>query len=261
MFSLNNRTILVTGSGSGIGKATAIMLGELGATVVVVDQNKRSCEATVNQLRTSNVEAYGIVVDISDSTGVDQMYQEIVNKFGKLDGVIHCAGIGIEKTILETTLEDWDRIIAVNLTGTFLCAQGAARIMVDQQYGRIVLMGSAAGERGGTGRTAYGASKGGVSAITRVMAVELAELGITVNALAPGAIETELVSTMHDAETRESYCARIPVNRYGSPEEVAATAVFLVCEESSYLNGVVLPIDGGFMSGGVIKRRANPSTS
>ena len=92
-------------------------------------------------------------------------------------------------------------------------------------------------------------------------AVELAELGITVNALAPGAIETELVSTMHDAETRESYCARIPVNRYGSPKEVAATAAFLVCEESSYLNGVVLPIDGGFMSGGVIKRSANPSTS
>ena len=133
MFSLNNRTILVTGSGSGIGKATAIMLGELGATVIVVDQNKRSSEATVNQLRTSKVEAYGIVVDISDSTGVDQMYQEVVNKFGKLDGVIHCAGIGIEKPILETTLEDWDRIIAVNLTGTFLCAQGAARIMVGQR--------------------------------------------------------------------------------------------------------------------------------
>ena len=97
-----------------------------------------------------------------------------------------------------------------------------------------------------------------MSAITRVMAVELAELGITVNALAPGAIETELVSRMHDAETREAYCSRIPTNRYGSPTEVAATAVFLVSEEAGYINGVIMPIDGGFMAGGVIKRRANP---
>ena len=259
MFSLTSRTVLVTGSGSGIGKATAVMLGELGATVIVVDQNEKSSATTVDILRKTNVRAHGIVVDISDPVGVDQMYRDTLSEFGKLDGVIHCAGIGIEKTILETTLEEWNRIIAVNLTGTFLCAQGAAKIMAKNRYGRIVLMGSAAGERGGTGRTAYGASKGGVSAITRVMAVELAELGITVNALAPGAIETELVSKMHDEETRESYCARIPVNRYGSPEEVAATAVFLVSEESSYINGVVLPIDGGFMGGGVIKRRANPT--
>ena len=261
MFSVDNRIVLVTGSGSGIGKATAVMLGELGATVIVVDQNKQTSEGTVDLLRTSNVTAHGIVVNISDPLGDDRMYRETSDMFGKIDGVIHCAGIGIEKTILETTLDEWNHIIAVNLTGTFLCAQGAAKVMAKRGYGRIVLMGSAAGERGGTGRTAYGASKGGVSAITRVMAVELAELGITVNALAPGAIETELVSKMHDAETRESYCARIPVNRYGSPEEVAATAVFLVCEESSYLNGVVLPIDGGFMGGGVIKRRANPTCS
>ena len=259
MFSLTNRTVLVTGSGSGIGKATAVMLGELGATVIVVDCNEASSVLTVDILRKANVNAHGLVVDISDPLGVDQMYRDTLSEFGKLDGVIHCAGIGIEKTILETTLEDWNKIIAINLTGTFLVAQGAAKIMAKSRYGRIVLMGSAAGERGGTGRTAYGASKGGVSAITRVMAVELAELGITVNALAPGAIETALVTKMHDLETREAYCARIPVNRYGSPEEVAAIAVFLVSDESSYLNGVILPIDGGFMGGGVIKRRANPS--
>ena len=122
------------------------------------------------------------------------------------------------KAILETTLEDWETLIRVNLTGTFLCAQAAAKIMVKQRYGRILLMGSAAGERGGTGRTASGQSKGGVSAMTRVFSVELAELGITVNALAPGAIETELVAKMHGVKTRTSYCSRIPANRYRSPD-------------------------------------------
>jgi len=258
MFSLSDRNILVTGAGSGIGKATALMLGQQDAAIIVVDKNQETAHQTVEELRGIRVRAAAVVADISDSDAVDQMYTDTMENFETLDGIVHCAGIGVERTIMETTLEEWNRIIAVNLTGTFLCAQGAAKIMARQRYGRIVLMASAAGERGGTGRTAYGASKGGVSAITRVMAVELAELGITVNALAPGAIETELVSRMHDAETREAYCALIPINRYGTPEEVAATAVFLVSEEARYINGVVMPIDGGFMGGGVIKRKANP---
>ena len=258
MFSFSDRNILVTGAGSGIGKATALMLAEQGAGVIVVDQNQDTVHKTCEDLQQSGTRTSAVVADISDSEAVDKMYASTLENYQTLDGVVHCAGIGIERSIMDTTLEEWDRIIAVNLTGTFLCAQGAAKIMARQRYGRIVLMGSVAGERGGTGRTAYGASKGGVSAITRVMAVELAELGVTVNALAPGAIETELVSKMHDAKTREAYCARIPINRYGTPEEVAATAVFLVSEEAGYINGVVMPIDGGFMGGGVIKRKANP---
>ena len=258
MFSFIEKNILVTGAGSGIGKATALLLGQSNAGVIVVDQNQESVQRTVEELKQSDARAMAIVADISDADAVNKMYKDTMANFSTLHGIIHCAGIGIEKTIMETTSADWDRIIAVNLTGTFLCAQGAAKIMARQRYGRIVLMGSAAGERGGTGRTAYGASKGGVSAITRVMAIELAELGITVNALAPGAIETELVSRMHDEETRTSYCSRIPTNRYGTPEEVATTAIFLVSEEAGYINGVVMPIDGGFMAGGVIKRMSNP---
>ncbi|MDP6097170.1 MAG: SDR family NAD(P)-dependent oxidoreductase [Gammaproteobacteria bacterium] len=258
MLSFSGKNILVTGAGSGIGKATALLLGQQNAGIIVVDQHQETALQTTEELKELGVRAIFVVANISDAAAVDQMYASTMENFKTLDGIVHCAGIGIERTLMEMTREEWDRIIAVNLTGTFLCAQGAAKIMVKQRYGRIVLMGSAAGERGGTGRTAYGASKGGVSAITRVMAVELAELGITVNALAPGAIETELVSRMHDAETREAYCSRIPVNRYGTPEEVAATAVFLVSEEAGYINGVVMPVDGGFMGGGVIKRKANP---
>ena len=259
MFSFTGRNILVTGAGSGIGKATALALGQQGGSLIVVDRNQETADRTVEQLEQIGAKAKAIWADISDLEAVDRMYAEILENFETLDGIVHCAGIGIERTIMETTIEEWNRIISVNLTGTFLCAQGAAKIMARQRYGRIVLMSSAAGERGGTGRTAYGASKGGVSAITRVLAVELAELGVTVNALAPGAIETELVSKMHDAETREAYCSRIPISRYGTPEEVAATAVFLVSEEASYISGVVMPVDGGFLGGGVIKRQSNPT--
>jgi NAD(P)-dependent dehydrogenase (short-subunit alcohol dehydrogenase family) len=258
MLSFLDQNILVTGAGSGIGKATALLLGRQKARVVLVDQNENAVYQTSQELSEFGVESIVIVADISNANAVDRMYEVAVDGFKFLNGIVHCAGIGIERTIMDTTREEWDRIVAVNLTGTFFCAQGAAKIMARQKYGRIVLMSSAAGERGGTGRTAYGASKGGVSAITRVMAVELAELGITVNALAPGAIETELVSKMHDIETREAYCSRIPTNRYGTPEEVAATAVFLASREAGYINGIVMPVDGGFMGGGVIKRNANP---
>ena len=131
--------------------------------------------------------------------------------------------------------------------------QAAGAVMVEAGYGRIVSMSSAAGERGGTGRTAYGASKGGVTAMTRVMAMEWAASGVTVNTLAPGAIDTALVQKMHDAETRRAYLQAIPMGRYGLPEEVAAAAVYLALPQSSYITGIALPVDGGFMSSGVIK--------
>ena len=179
MFSFTGRNILVTGAGSGIGKATALAVGQQGGNLIVVDRNQETADRTVEQLEQIGSKAKAIWADISDLEAVDRMYAETLENFETLDGIVHCAGIGIERTIMETTIEEWNRIISVNLTGTFLCAQGAAKIMARQRYGRIVLMGSVAGERGGTGRTAYGASKGGVSAITRVLAVELAELGVT----------------------------------------------------------------------------------
>ena len=160
----------------------------------------------------------------------------------------------MERLALETTREEWNRIIAVNLTGSFLVMQAAGEVMVKAGYGRVVSMASAAGERGGTGRTAYGASKGGVAAMTRVMAMEWAESGVTVNTLAPGAIDTALVKKMHDAETRRAYLQGIPMDRYGVPEGVAAAAVYLALPQSGYITGVTLPVDGGFMASGVIKR-------
>jgi len=258
MLDFKDQCILVTGGASGIGRAIAWKAADNGAAVVIADRDGDTAQSAAQALHDAGHRATSVCADISIPEDVQKMFRVAQNTYGSIEGMAHCAGIGMEKTILDTTLEDWNRIIGINLTGTFLCAKAAAEVMVRQGYGRILLMGSAAGERGGTGRTAYGASKGGVHALTRVMAVELAELGITVNAMAPGAIETDLVKKMHDAETRESYCARIPANRYGTPEEVASVAAFLLSRDAAYVSGTIMPIDGGFMGGGVIKRQMNP---
>ncbi|TWA57327.1 enoyl-ACP reductase-like protein [Azospirillum baldaniorum] len=162
------------------------------------------------------------------------------------------AGIGSSTPFLDVLLEDWNRTIAVNLTGAFLVAQAAARVMVGHGGGRIVNVTSPSGQRGGRGRAAYGASKAGLELLTKVMAVELAEHGITVNAIAPGPIETEMVRHAHDARTRAAYSRLIPMAGYGSPEDIGAAAVFLCSDESRYVHGHVLNVDGGFGSAGLI---------
>ena len=257
--NFENKCILITGGASGIGLSIARKVASDGGKVALADQNEDGVQAAAEELCKAGYDAAPICADVSDPGDVEKMFEAAMRIQGSIEGMAHCAGIGAEKTILETSLDDWDRIIRINLTGSFLCAKAAAQAMIPKGYGRILLMGSAAGERGGTGRSAYGASKGGVHALTRTLATELAELGITVNAMAPGAIETALVKKMHDTETRESYCARIAANRYGTPEEVANVAAFLLSEEAAYVNGVVMPIDGAFMSSGVIKRKMNPS--
>ena len=250
----SGRVALVTGGASGIGFAVASQLAELGAKIAIADVNIDGARAAADKL--SNASIFAVQVDVQEPAEVVTMVDTVVDHYGKLDILVHSAGVGIEKSFLETTPEEWRRLIDIDLSGTFYCAQAAARKMVENQYGRIVLLSSTAGMRGGTGRTAYGAAKGGVIALTKVMAVELAQYGITANALAPGAIETELVARMHSDETRRVYRAGIPLDRYGTPEETAFTGVFLASEQAGYVTGHILGVDGGFLAAGIMHRNS-----
>lgn len=249
------RSVLVTGGASGIGRATAVLLARLGFAVTVADRNDAVARDVAESIKEEGGRAHACRIEVTDGDSVRQGTQSALNAFGRLDGLVHSAGVGVERSFLETTEEEWRRLVDIDLTGTFLCAQAAARHMASVGYGRIVLISSTAGLRGGTGRAAYGAAKGGVIALGRVMAAELGGVGVTTNIVAPGAIETELVARMHDAETRRAYLSGIPAGRYGRPEEVASVIAFLISEDSSYVNGTVVGIDGGFLSAGVLKGR------
>ena len=253
-YSFKGRTAIVTGAGSGIGKEIALQIAACGASVVVADCAE-SREKTAHFIEQGGCQALALEVDVADQDSVTAMTEATLEAFGRIDILIHCAGVGVEKPFLETTLDEWRRIIDIDLTGTFLCCQAAAKHMAKQDYGRIVTLASTAGLRGGFHRAAYGAAKGGVVTLMKVMAVELAPLGITVNALAPGAIETEMVAKMHSSQTRDIYTQAIPAGRYGTPAETASAALFLASDQASYVNGHVLAVDGGFLGAGLMNKR------
>ena len=249
-----SQTAIVTGGARGIGLAVCRQLSRLGANVVVADLDEQRAAAEAATLSSAGPPAIAVAVNVVEPLSVASMLEKVTNRFGTPHILIHSAGVGLERPFLDTSLEEWQRILTVDLTGAFVCSQAVARAMAQAGYGRIVHLASTAGVRGGSGRAAYGAAKGGVIALTRVMAVELAECGITVNALAPGAIETEMVARMHSAQTRHVYRRGIPLYRYGTPEETAAAAIFLASRDAAYITGHVLAVDGGFLAAGVIHR-------
>jgi len=240
---LYKKRTLITGGARGIGRAIAIRFAAEGAAVVIADLQHAPGDDPAG--------CYKVTADVADERSVAKMIQETVGRLGGLDVLVHCAGISVHQPLLETGIEDWRRILDINLTGTFLCNREAVRVMCGQKSGCIVNIASVAAFLPGVRTHAYSASKGGVVSFTKAIAGELAPDGIRVNAISPGPVETDLARTVHTPEFRASYLARIPMGRYGQPEEIASTAVFLASDEARYITGVILSVDGGFVSAGV----------
>ena len=246
---LAGKTAIVTGAGRGIGRAIASKFAAAGAAVIVADVAGENAANTAAEI---GARARSVCVDVTDEASVHAMVQAAVDSFGTVDILVNNAGIGLTKLMINTTLAEWKRVVDVDLTGVFLCSQAAARVMLAQRSGRIINIASLSGQRGGTGRAAYGAAKAGVTALTKVMAVELSPHGITVNEIAPGPVNTEMTAVTHDEATREAYYNLIPMRRYAEREEIADAAAFLASAEAAFINGQTLNVDGGFGAAGLI---------
>lgn len=249
---LLNKVAIITGAGRGIGQEMAALFAAEGARVVIADVNEENARGVAAEITAADGEAYALKTDITDPGQVESLIEQTLIKCGRLDILVNNAGVGLNRPFLDTSLEEWERVLRTNLTGTFLCAQAAAREMVKRGSGKIINVASISGQRGGQGRAAYGAAKAGVILLTQVMAVELAPRGISVNALAPGPVDTDQSRENHTAATRHAYYERLPIKRYGERREIAAAALFLASDESSFIAGHVLNVDGGFQAAGLV---------
>ena len=252
MFDLTNKVALVTGARRGMGKAHSIALAKQGAKVVVTDINKEECDLVVDEIKSFGGEAVAFKLDVSNAAEVNQVFDEVVKQYGRLDILVNNAGIFQPKLALELTEEEWDKTININLKGEFLCAQRAAKEMAKNNWGRIINIASVASGGVGVGISGgahYTASKGGIIGMTETLADEWASLGINVNAIGPGAIDTPMTSTSQiPEEAMKAMLAGVPLKRIGKPEEVSAAVVFLASEEASYVTGATFYVDGGWLA-------------
>ncbi|MFM0728973.1 SDR family NAD(P)-dependent oxidoreductase [Paraburkholderia sediminicola] len=243
---------LVTGGATGIGAAIAGALAADGFMVAVADINLDAARAHVAAIDAAKGSAYVLYLDVADPSSVDTAFAEIEQTFGRCDVLINNAGIAGVASFLDCPFDVWSRVLATNVTGPMLCGQRAARLMSIRGWGRIVNIASISGVRASAGRTAYGTSKAALIGLTRQMAVELAEAGITVNAIAPGPIETPLTRDHHSTETRKGYHRTVPMRRYGEPSDIAGTVSFLCSERAGYITGHMVAVDGGFLAAGIL---------
>ncbi len=243
---------LVTGGASGIGLATAERLLAAGWKVAVADRDETGLEAWRGR-HGGSADVLLAPLDVTDEAAAERVAAQVVEVLGGLDGVVNAAGIAADIPALDTPVDAFRRILDVNVTGSFIVARAAGRIMKKRGGGAIVNLASVAGLRGSKGRSAYGASKGAVVVLTQVLANDLARYGIRVNAVAPGPVDTPMIKTMHTAQDRALWARHIPMRRYGTPEEIAGVIEFLLDgTRSGYVTGEIVAVDGGFRGAGII---------
>jgi NAD(P)-dependent dehydrogenase (short-subunit alcohol dehydrogenase family) len=244
------KVALVTGAARGIGLAAAKRFLAEGWRVGLLDIDTDNLAKTHKALARPD-DTLALICDVADREAVAQAFDTLHNRFGRLDALVNNAGIAIFKPILDVTYEDWSRVLAVNLNGAFLCTQAAAPLMRETGGGAVVNITSISGLRASTLRAAYGTSKAALAHLTQQQAIELAALGIRVNAVAPGPVDTAMAKAVHTPEIRADYHDHVPLNRYGLEAELANAIYFLCSDEASYITGQELAVDGGFDATGI----------
>lgn len=249
LFDLTDRVAVVTGAGRGIGRGFAMALAQAGCHIVLAARSRDQLESTATEIERLGRRALPVPTDVANLDEVASLFAATDREFGRLDILVNNAGIGLRTPALEVTPDEWDRVLNTNLRSLFFASQYGLRRMVDGGFGRVINTASLTSFLGFKTISVYGASKGGVAQLTKALAVEFAGQNITVNAIAPGYILTDLTQPRHDdPEWNTWILGRTPMNRWGIPDDLAGAVVFLASESSSFISGHVLPVDGGWLA-------------
>ncbi|HVF00387.1 MAG TPA: beta-ketoacyl-ACP reductase [Rubrobacteraceae bacterium] len=250
MGRLDGRIAVVTGAGRGIGAAEAIKMAQEGAKIAVLDLSAEAGQDTVHAVNDVGSEAIAVACDVSSSKQVGAAFEEVANHFGRIDILVNNAGLLRDNLLFKMSEDDWDKVLDVHLKGSFLCTQAAQKYMIEQEYGKIIMTSSIVA-LGNKGQVNYSAAKAGLQAMARTLSLELGRFNITVNAIAPGWIETEMTKEaaervgMSMEDMKERFAKNIPLRRFGRPEDIANVVAFLVSDEASYISGETIYVAGG----------------
>jgi 3-oxoacyl-[acyl-carrier protein] reductase len=248
MFGLQDKVAVVTGASQGIGRETALALAQAGAKVAVAARNEEKLAALVSEIAAAGGEAFAVKMDVADAEQVKAGFKQVIEKFGRLDILVNNAAVTRDGLAMRMKKDDWDAVLQTNLTGAHFCIQQALPVMMKARVGRIINMASVVAQMGNSGQANYVAAKAGLIGLTKAIAMEIASRGITVNAVAPGFIETPMTDVLPE-QVKDKLKERIPLGRMGSARDVAAAIVFLASDEAGYITGHILNVNGGMHLG------------